>query len=401
MLGERLKKLVLFRLLFATLLLYCPKVFSDVNPVIFFRVSAFICGASAVYVVWYVTRRYLRELAILQMGVDVFVETYLVYFTGGRESAFATLYVLSILDTALVLGDRRMVILVTVFSCVCYFIGSLAAFLAVGPGLFQPRDPLYFLYGTTVNIVIFTLIGLLSHRLSKTVQELQGKLKLSERLSSLGEVVSKIAHEIRNPLSSIRIAAEVVRESLKGKLTDQEAKMLAIVDGESDRLTKTLQRILSYTRQVPPDPKMLPLGLLLDRVLSMAGMNSLVYSNGIVVEKIYDAKKTRIYADEEQLVGALLNLVLNAYQAMSQGGKLSVEAVEEVHGTRVSVSDTGSGIPAKKIKELFTPFKTSKKGGTGLGLAEVHKVVTLHEGKISVESNSGKGTAFHLYFPKP
>ena len=401
MLGERLKKLVLVRLLLATLLLYCPRVFPDVNSVVFYGASLLICILSATYILWYATRRRLHELVMIQIGMDVLLETYLVYFTGGTESFFATLYVLSILGAALVLGDKRACFLVTFFSCIFYFLSSLATFLIGGHGLFFPRDPLYFLYGTTVNIAIFVLVGVLSRRLSETVQELQERLKLSERLSSLGEVVGKVAHEVRNPLSAIRTAMEVLRESLKGRLSEQEARMVAIVDGESDRLTKTLQRILGYTKQVHPNPKMVSLDAIVERILAMARMNSSVHSNGIMVEKTYKVSGTRVYADEEQIIGALLNLVLNAYQAMPKGGTLRIGAREEVRGTQVSVEDTGAGIPRDKLKDLFFPFKSSKKGGTGLGLAEVHKIITLHEGKIHVESELGKGTAFHLFFPKP
>ena len=401
MLGERLKKLILFRLLFATLLLYAPAVFSDIDSAVFLGAAVFICLISAIYVIWLVTRRRLQGLAILQMVGDGILETYLVYFTGGAESAFASLYVLSILEGALVMGDQGVVTLITVFSCFCYFIGSLGAFLTIRSALFLVHDPLYFLYVITVNIAILVLTGFLSRRLSKTVDELQNKLQLLERLSSLGEVVSKIAHEIRNPLSSIRTAAEVMNESLKGRLNEQQEKMLSIVDGESERLMKTLARILSYSKQVEFHPKMLFLDPLINRVLAVAQTNSLVHSTGVLVERKYDIVKTRIYADEEQVVGALINLMLNAYQAMPQGGILRIEADGGTLGTKLKISDSGCGIPRDMMKEIFAPFKTSKKGGTGLGLAEVHKVVTLHEGKIHVESEPGKGTTFHLYFPKP
>ena len=401
MLGERLKKLILFRLLFATLLLYAPAVFSDIDSAVFLGAAVFICLISAIYVIWLVTRRRLQGLAILQMVGDGVLETYLVYFTGGAESAFASLYVLSILEGALVLGDQGAITLITVFSCTCYFFGSFAAFLTIRSALFLVHDPLYFLYVITVNIAILVLTGFLSRRLSKTVDELQNKLQLLERLSSLGEVVSKIAHEIRNPLSSIRTAAEVMNESLKGRLNEQQEKMLSIVDGESERLMKTLARILNYSKQVEFHPKMLFLDPLINRVLAVAQTSSLVHSTGVLVERKYDIVKTRIYADEEQVVGALINLMLNAYQAMPQGGVLRIEADGGTLGTNLKISDSGCGIPRDIMKEIFAPFKTSKKGGTGLGLAEVHKVVTLHEGKIHVESEPGKGTTFHLYFPKP
>jgi signal transduction histidine kinase len=195
---------------------------------------------------------------------------------------------------------------------------------------------------------------------------------------------------------------EVLRDSLQGKLESKDLKMLNIIDSESLRLTKTLERILGYARPVRPNPKMLQLDDVIERTLDLVRLQRKTQGeNGVAVEKKYDLKTTHVYADEEQLISALLNLTLNAYQAMSQGGFFRIVAEEDVRGTRIDLEDTGQGISSEKMKDLFQPFKSSKKGGTGLGLAEVHKILTLHEGKIQVESQVGKGTVFHLYFPKP
>lgn len=391
---------MLIRLFFATLLLHAPKVFGDSSPVFFYAASVCVCFASAFYLLWYITRRWIRPLVLTQIYGDVFLETYLVYFTGGTESLFATFYILSILSAALVLGEQKIIAHTTVFSSLSYFASSFAVYQGrLNP--LMPPDPIYFFYGTTVRIAVFTTIGYLSRHLSETVHELRERLKLSERLSSLGEVVSKIAHEVRNPLSTIRTAAEVLRESTMGKLSPQEEKMVVVLESESDRLTKTLQRILNYAKQMPPCPKMLLLEPLVERTLNVASLNSQVHSDGIQVEKKYEGSKIRVYVDEEQFLGAFLNLVLNAYQAMPNGGLLRIAATEELRGTKISVQDSGGGVPRERLKDLFLPFKSSKKGGTGLGLAEVHKIVTLHEGKIEVETDPGKGTTFHLYFPKP
>ena len=88
-------------------------------------------------------------------------------------------------------------------------------------------------------------------------------------------------------------------------------------------------------------------------------------------------------------------------QAMTGGGVLKISALEDRSKTTITFEDKGGGVPPEKLKDLFLPFKSSKKGGTGLGLAEVHKIVTLHEGKIDVESRAGEGTSFRLVFPKP
>lgn len=400
MFSERLKKLMLIRLFFAALFLHAPKVLVDTSPLIFYGAAVAVCLLSVFYVLWYVTRRWIRHLALTQIFADVLLETYLVYFTGGTESLFAAFYILSILSGALVLGERKAMSQITFFSSLTYFASSLIAYQRRLDPLLPP-DPIYFFYGTTVRIAIFVTVGYLSRRLSETVSELRERLKLSERLSSLGEVVSKVAHEVRNPLSAIRTAAEVLRESTAGKLTPQEEKMMVVVESESDRLTKTLERILNYAKQSPPDPKMLLLDPLVERILNVARLHSQAHSGGIRVEKKYNGTGIRVYADEEQFLGAFLNLVLNAYQAMPQGGVLRIGATEELGGTQISVEDSGGGISQEKVKDLFLPFKSSKRGGTGLGLAEVHKIVTLHEGKIEVETDPGKGTTFHLYFPKP
>lgn len=400
MLGQRIKKLILIRLLFAAAFLYCPKVFPGETALVFYGITSAIALLSGFYILWFLTRRWLRWLAFLQITLDLALETFLLLFTGGAESLFGAFYVLSILSAALVLGEKRVMAQVTLSSCVFYFVGSLWVY-SRGAGLFAIHDPIYFFYGTAMRIASFLITGYLSRFLSGTVLELQNRLQLSERLSFLGEVVSKISHEIRNPLSAVRTAAEVLQDTLKGKLTPQDEKLLSIINGESNRLAKTLQRILNYARQAQPSPKMLLLDELVERTLAVVQLHSSVQSNGVMVEKKYDCEHTHVYADEEQILAALLNLTLNTYQAMPQGGTLRISAEEKLRGTTIDLEDSAGGMPKEKLKELFTPFKTTKKGGTGLGLAEVHKIITLHEGKIEVESEAGKGTTFHLYFPKP
>lgn len=400
MLGRRLKKLILVRLFFGTLLLHCPQIIHQIDHAIFYGFAAGIWAVSAVYIAWYLSQRWLRQLAVCQIFIDILFGASLVYYTGGPESILSSAFVLIILSSALVLANKRMVSIVTGFSCVSYLVSSQLASIH-RPELLISKDPVYFLYAVMTKTVIFMAVGYLSRRLCETLSDLQDRLKLSDRLSALGTVVSKVAHEVRNPLSAIRTAAEVLQESLNGRLDITQKKMMTIIGEESDRLTKTLQRILNYTKQVEPSPKMLALDSLVDRALRLTQMNSAVHSSGVLVEKKYDPKKVRVYGDEEQMVGALLNIVLNAYQAMPEGGKLEIAAAEELRGTRVDIADSGGGIPRERLKEIFSPFKTSKRGGTGLGLAEVHKIIAMHEGKIDVESISGKGTTFHLYFPKP
>lgn len=398
--AEKIKKLILFRLLFATVLLYCPAAFPGSPAFIFYAGAVAICALSGAYLVWLIFGRRLVGLASVQVILDLLIETALICHTGGPESPFVIFYVLSILSSALVIERKGGILITSVLASLAYAAISVRDYLSQFQGS-SPADAVYFYYGTVFRIVIFFTVGHLSRYLSERIQHLEKLVKLSERLSLLGEVASKIAHEVRNPLSSIRTAAEVLRDSLKGRLNPQEARMIQIVDGESERLTQTLERILSYARQVELHRKRMPLEDLIERVLTLARLNSRVQAEGIVVEKKYDPIKMHVYADEEQMVGAFLNLVLNAFEAMPKGGILRIRASEDVKGTTIELEDGGGGIPQEKLKDVFSPFKTTKKGGTGLGLAEVQKVITLHEGKIEVKSHSGKGTIFHLFLPKP
>lgn len=400
MLGQRVKKLILFRLLFGVSLLYGPSVVRDVGEFPFYLAAVVVASLSVIYLCWFLSGRRYQWLSGIQILGDVCLVTYLVYVSGGTESLFAIFYPLSILSAAMVMGGKRSVVAATTASCMAYLGASIAARIT-GTDALAGGDTIYFLYGAGVRIAIFFVVGRLSRQLSGTVAELETRLKLSERLSMLGEVISKISHEIRNPLASIHTAAEVLRDSLEGSLNPTQQRMIGIIDQESDRMTKTLQRILNYTKQARPEPKLLDFDALVERVLGLVRLNSTIQSNGITVEKEYETGRTHVYADEEQIVAALLNLAQNAYQAMPQGGMLRVRAVEDLRGTRIDLEDTAGGIPKEKLKDLFVPFRSTKKGGTGIGLAEVQKIVTLHEGRIDVESYPKKGTTFHLFFPKP
>lgn len=400
MLSHGIKKLILIRLFIATLLLYAPQVFEDVSAVVFYATTTAICLLSVIYVLWYISRRRLRLLATVQISIDILLEGYLVYFTGGAESLFTIFFVLSVLSTTFILAGKRSIFLTTFLSSVAYLISSL---LSRHSGVYSviQNDIVYFLYGTTVRIVIFFAVGYLARKLSAKLFELEDQLKLASRLSLLGEAASKIAHEVRNPLSSICTAAEVLKDTLAGKMDTQTEKMVTIVESESSRLKKTLQRILDYAKPANLNPKMLQLDPLIERTLSVVSLQSQEKADGFVVEKKYDPAKIHVYADEEQILSVFLNLMLNGRQAMTEGGVLKISALEDRNRTTIIFEDEGGGIPQEKLKDLFLPFKSSKKGGTGLGLAEVHKIVTLHEGKIEVESKAGEGTSFRLVFPKP
>jgi signal transduction histidine kinase len=235
------------------------------------------------------------------------------------------------------------------------------------------------------------------------LQRKQEELLQAERLAAVGRVSAQVAHEVRNPLSSIGLNVEMLGDQLAAaqfaSVDDaREAKeLLASVTREVDRLTEITEDYLRLARLPPPVLRDADLIEILSGVLDFAGEE--LERAGITVERSLPAGRLRLKADEGQLRQVFLNLVRNAREAMAAGGTLAVSAERRGDELVTTVRDTGAGITAEVQGRLFEPFFTTKQGGTGLGLSLSRQIVDAHGGRITVESHPGRGTAFHLFFP--
>ena len=236
------------------------------------------------------------------------------------------------------------------------------------------------------------------------LQQKQQELIRAERLAAIGKVSAQVAHEIRNPLSSIGLNVEMLQDQLVGNhfASPAEAKeatdLLTSVMREVDRLTEITEDYLRLARLPTPAKRPEDLKKLLEEVLGFAREE--LERAGVKV--VVDLPETGlpISADEGQLRQVFLNLFRNAREAMATGGTLTVKAGASGSLLDVRVSDTGSGIAPEVREKLFEPFFTTKPGGTGLGLSLSRQIVEAHGGRIDVDSTPSRGTTFHLEFPR-
>jgi signal transduction histidine kinase len=228
--------------------------------------------------------------------------------------------------------------------------------------------------------------------MAAALDEREQRLIRSERLAAVGKIAAQITHEVRNPLSSIGLNAEMLEEETSG-----EAKQLArAIVKEVDRLTEITEEYLRFARLPRPRLEREDLGAIVSSLLSF--MRPELEARGVRLESRLDATLPPVAADEQQLRQALLNLMRNAAEAMGDGGTLTI-ATRAVGGgdaraIELTIEDTGEGIAPENLSKIFDPFFSTKEGGTGLGLALTQQIIVEHGGRIEVKSDPGNGTTF-------
>ncbi len=267
------------------------------------------------------------------------------------------------------------------------FIGSAFAALTIAIMFVPLRDAI-------TTIIDKRFFGMSIQELSQENLQMRQRLQNQDRMKAVATLAAGMAHEIKNPLTSIKTFAEY----LPKKYDDPEfrEKFSRIVVDEVDRVNNIVKQLLEFSKPSPPDLKPVLVGDLLDQTLGLLNNNMVRYNIEAIKELDMFAL---VQADRNQLKQAFLNLFLNAIQSMRDGGKLHVSVRTEQGGkTRISISDTGSGMAPDQIQHAFDPFFTTKEDGTGLGLAIVHSIITKHGGKIEIQSELGKGTAVNVFF---
>ncbi|BCR05521.1 sensor histidine kinase [Desulfuromonas versatilis] len=226
------------------------------------------------------------------------------------------------------------------------------------------------------------------------ILEIEEQLRRADRLSALGELSAGMAHEIRNPLGSIRGTAEILRDGIDP--ADKRYEFSQILIKEVDRLNRVVQEFLEFARPASPERGVVSVNEALREVLTLTAQQALKAA----VEVHFEAEEIpRLAGNQEQLKQAFLNLVLNALQAMPGGGVLSVRTHCEAKLATIEFTDTGQGIPAENLQRIFNPFFTTRRDGTGLGLAITHRIIQGHGGRIQAQSRLGEGTRFLIHIP--
>ena len=243
------------------------------------------------------------------------------------------------------------------------------------------------------------------------LKRLELQIRRSDRLASLGTLSAGMAHEIKNPLVSIKTFAQLLPERYQD--SDFRDTFSSLIGHEIDRIDSLVNQLLRFARPAKPHLKPLHIHEILEKSLLLVGHR--LYQKDIKLTRSWQANVDTIRADSDQLEQVFLNFFINAMDAMKNGGELTVttEVVTddewvstitntngETHeGIRVTIRDSGEGIRSEDIPHVFDPFFTTKDYGTGLGLSVVHGIIQEHGGQIEVESELKKGTSFHILFP--
>jgi len=219
------------------------------------------------------------------------------------------------------------------------------------------------------------------------------------RLAETGQLAANIAHELRNPLSSIKGAAQLLRNELPSEFVDQHGEFLDIIVDEVNGLNSITTEFLEFSRVTPPDMKLHDVNQLIARLLQFMG--AYLTEQSVMACLDFDETLPPVYIDKPQIEQVIKNVVINAVQAMPHGGALTVKTTynRSQDQAEMTFSDSGIGIAADKLEKIWAPFFTTKTKGTGLGLPIARKIVETHGGALSVHSQSGEGASFTLTVP--
>ncbi|MBI4595886.1 MAG: response regulator [Candidatus Tectomicrobia bacterium] len=250
---------------------------------------------------------------------------------------------------------------------------------------------------TTIELAGRTLVLGIGRDITERAK-MEEKIRLMDKLASLGEMSAGIAHEIRNPLSSIITAVDLLSPNQDSISSQEREALLDVVKKESKRLNTILTDFLQFAKPRKPVLTMENINEILCETFDMVRLDKKL-TERITIKKILDPNMVRIPLDRDQIKQVFLNVYLNAFQAMPRSGQLLVTSKLQREKVIVNICDNGVGIPKEDLQWIFEPFHTRKKDGTGLGLPVASRIIEAHQGTLEVESRTGEGTCFIISLP--
>jgi two-component system sensor histidine kinase PilS (NtrC family) len=519
-LRKKIKALIVFRVVFVTLLLGSSFLFKGYEKLLnVHALSYLIISLYALTIIYSLLLGKIKNLvafAYTQLLLDVIFEIMLIYITGGIESWFSFTLILTIISSSIILNKRAGYITATCSSILYGVLINLQFYTLlpmISEGITEEKD---YLYNIFIHIISFYLVaylsGYLSSRLEKTVMKLEEKdidlrdleffnrevveslssglfttdtagnvlifnrtaekitgikkravighrmdtvvpffkfpftvgrredtimvngtnkmiginistlkgidenirgyigifqdltqmkkleaeMKQKEKMATIGELSSNIAHEIRNPLASLKGSIEMLKEDTVGE--GYKKKLMEIALKEMERLNRIITDFLTYSRPTPPEFKRFELHSMLDETIELLKH---VEQNkvGVSIRKDYSGT-LEVNADPQKIRQVFWNLGINAIEAMPDGGELVISTRNTDRVVEITFKDFGVGIDRKDTERIFYPFFTTKEQGTGLGLSIAYRIIEEHKGSINVNSSIGVGTVFEIILPK-
>ncbi len=333
----------------------------------------------------------------------------LMYFSGGIASSFYVMLLLPVISAAISFDLLRSAA-VAVLACAEYL--SFLLYIDWRDVEIPPDQRLEL----ALRFVMLLLVSYLTYQLARakrdeairyqktaeqlaaaneSLKEAEANVRRSDRLAALGQLTAGLAHELRNPLGTMKTSAELLARNVE-KENAIAIEMAGYIREEVDRTNSLITRFLDFARPQHMRIEKNDLAAMLDRAIARFDREKKV---DVSVYKNYSPDIPPVAFDAELMERVILNLVTNAAQASPPGGVVTVKTrcIEDM--VEIAVIDRGSGIDAKNLESIFNPFFTTKPDGVGLGLAICSKIVDEHGGQITVESTPGEGSVFHVFLP--
>lgn len=230
----------------------------------------------------------------------------------------------------------------------------------------------------------------------ESVREIESELELSRRLAAIGRLTAGVGHEVKNPINAIVVHLELMRNKLASS-EGGAVRHLDVISSEIQRLDRVVETLVDFSRPVELQLREQDLRRVVSAVLALASAE--LETRNVYVQSSLPDYPVMVKVDGDLVKQALLNVVLNGAQAMTEGGALEVRLIEDGRMALLSIHDSGPGIPADIRDKIFDLYFTTKKGGSGIGLAMTYRIVQIHSGSVEVESGPNAGTTFTLTLP--
>lgn len=256
----------------------------------------------------------------------------------------------------------------------------------------------HFFISMTVDVIVVSILLAVVNRQHRRLVEAHERLARNERIATLGKVAAQVAHEVRNPLAGLLLYSLHLKGKVAAELADSEVQLIDKIIDTVNHLNSTTEQILNFDRPVKLAPRWVDLNRLIGDVIQL--LKSQISANRIDTRLDVCSSNLMGMLDEASITAALLNLVLNAVQAMPDGGRLTITTGSDRGILWLVISDTGPGITQERLEHIFEPFITTKSRGLGLGMSYALKMIEEHGGKISVESQLGEGTQVRIELPQ-
>jgi signal transduction histidine kinase len=342
-----------------------------------------------------------RRSRVFWIVAKVVLSFLLIGFTGAVVSNYWPVLLLPVVSAATSFGMAGTLAFTALASA------AILAFLFHPDAQFSPdlrvRIAFLVMVGNLVNTLAQDL-RLQSERHRRTaeqladanlhIQQAEAAVRRSDRLAALGQLSAGLAHELRNPLGTIKASAELLQRNVSAE-SEVAREMAGFIASEVDRTNSLVTRFLQFARPLELRRDNADLAQTLDRAVSQVEREA----KGVAIYKNYAPEIAPFPFDAELMERVFYNLILNAVQATAAGGAVTVKTRAAAGAVEIAVIDRGVGIEPQQRDSIFNPFFTTKPEGVGLGLAIVSKIVDEHGGKITVESEQGKGSVFHVLLP--